>query len=148
MRGNKGKNAMIGRQNVIAALLCLGGIVFNVVLNEIVSAFDLPIYLDSVGTIAVAAAIQRKFGITVVPHVICSGVSKEDIEYELLDLQFLGISHVLLLSSRGYSRLFYQCGKEHTDAVFHILRSRKCADSFICGTGIKKGMVQNQAGYL
>ena len=49
------------------------------------------------GTIAVAAAIQRKFGITVVPHVICSGVSKEDIEYELLDLQFLGISHVLLL---------------------------------------------------
>ena len=55
MRGNKGKNVMIGRQNVIAALLCLGGIVFNVVLNEIVLAFDLPIYLDSVGTIAVAA---------------------------------------------------------------------------------------------
>ncbi|MBQ9650806.1 MAG: methylenetetrahydrofolate reductase [Prevotella sp.] len=49
------------------------------------------------GTIAVAAAIQRRFGITVVPHVICSGVSREDIEYELLDLQFLGISHVLLL---------------------------------------------------
>jgi len=49
------------------------------------------------GTIAVAAAIQREFGITVIPHVICSGATKEDIEYELLDLQFLGISNLMLL---------------------------------------------------
>ena len=31
------------------------------------------------------------------PHVICSGATIEDIEYELLDLQFLGISDLLLL---------------------------------------------------
>lgn len=49
------------------------------------------------GTIAIAAAIQNRFGIPVQPHVICSGVTKEDIEYELLDLQFLGISNLLLL---------------------------------------------------
>jgi methylenetetrahydrofolate reductase (NADPH) len=49
------------------------------------------------GTIAVAAAIQQRFGVTVQPHVICSGVTKEDIEYELLDLQFLGITDLLLL---------------------------------------------------
>lgn len=49
------------------------------------------------GTIAVAAAIQQRFGVTVQPHVICSGVTVEDIEYELLDLQFLGISDLLLL---------------------------------------------------
>lgn len=49
------------------------------------------------GTVAIAAAIQKKYNIPVEPHVICSGVTIEDIEYELLDLQFLGISNLLLL---------------------------------------------------
>lgn len=49
------------------------------------------------GTIAVASAIQQKYNIPVIPHVICSGASREDIEYELLDLQFLGITNLLLL---------------------------------------------------
>lgn len=49
------------------------------------------------GTIAIAAAIQKKYNIPVEPHVICSGATIEDIEYELLDLQFLGISNLLLL---------------------------------------------------
>ena len=49
------------------------------------------------GTIAVAAAIQQKYGIPVQPHVICSGTTIEQIEYELLDLQFLGITDLLLL---------------------------------------------------
>ena len=60
------------------------------------------------GTIAVAAAIQQRFGVTVQPHVICSGATIEDIEYELLDLQFLGITDLLLL--RG--------DKAKDDAVF------------------------------
>lgn len=49
------------------------------------------------GTVAIAAAIQQKFGIPVIPHVICSGASADDIEYELIDLQFLGIENLLLL---------------------------------------------------
>ena len=49
------------------------------------------------GTVAIAAAIQRRYNIPVQPHVICSGATIEDIEYELLDLQFLGISDLLLL---------------------------------------------------
>lgn len=49
------------------------------------------------GTIAIAAAIQHKYNIPVMPHVICSGATVEDIEYELLDLQFLGIRNLLLL---------------------------------------------------
>ncbi len=49
------------------------------------------------GTIAVAAAIQKRYDTTVVPHVICSGATKEDIEYELIDMQLLGINNVLLL---------------------------------------------------
>lgn len=49
------------------------------------------------GTIAVAAAIQNKYNIPVQPHIICSGATVEDIEYELIDLQFLGINNLLLL---------------------------------------------------
>ena len=49
------------------------------------------------GTIAIAAAIQQRYHVPVQPHVICSGATIEDIEYELLDLQFLGISDLLLL---------------------------------------------------
>lgn len=49
------------------------------------------------GTVAVAAAIQNKYNITTVPHILCSGFSREDIEYMLLDLQFLGITDLLVL---------------------------------------------------
>jgi methylenetetrahydrofolate reductase (NADPH) len=49
------------------------------------------------GTIAIAAAIQQKYGVHVVPHVVCSGNNREDIEYMLLDLQFLGVSDLLIL---------------------------------------------------
>lgn len=49
------------------------------------------------GTIAIAAAIQQRWGIPVIPHIVCSGSTKQDIEYALLDLQFLGISDVFIL---------------------------------------------------
>ena len=49
------------------------------------------------GTIAIAAAIQQKYGIPVIPHMVCSGNTREDLEYMLLDLQFLDISEVLVL---------------------------------------------------
>lgn len=49
------------------------------------------------GTVAVASAIMQKYDIKVVPHVVVSGMTKEDIEYMLLDFQFLGIRDLLLL---------------------------------------------------
>ena len=49
------------------------------------------------GTVAVAAAIKYRYGIKVVPHLLCSGFTREDTEYELIDLQFLGISDVFVL---------------------------------------------------
>ena len=38
----------------MALLFCIGGILLNLILNMAVSVFDLPIYLDTVGTIVVA----------------------------------------------------------------------------------------------
>jgi methylenetetrahydrofolate reductase (NADPH) len=49
------------------------------------------------GTVAVASAIMQKYNIKVVPHVVVSGMTKEEIEYMLLDLQFLGIQDILVL---------------------------------------------------
>lgn len=49
------------------------------------------------GTVAVAAALQMEYGIPVVPHILCSGFTREETEYVLLDLQFLGIENLLLL---------------------------------------------------
>ena len=39
------------------------------------------------GTVAVAAAIKNKYNIPVVPHIICSGKTKEETEYVLIDLK-------------------------------------------------------------
>lgn len=49
------------------------------------------------GTVAVAAALHNKYNITTVPHILCSGFTREDLEYELLDLQFLNITDILVL---------------------------------------------------
>ncbi|MDE5796678.1 MAG: methylenetetrahydrofolate reductase, partial [Muribaculaceae bacterium] len=49
------------------------------------------------GTVAIAAAIQNKYGLIPVPHIICRGFSKEETEYALLDLNFLGINNLLVL---------------------------------------------------
>ena len=42
------------RSNITAIIICAAGIGLNLLLNAIVSAFELPLYLDTVGTVAVA----------------------------------------------------------------------------------------------
>ncbi len=49
------------------------------------------------GSVAVAAAIQHRFGLPTVPHIICNGFTKEETEYVLIDLNFLGIHDLFLL---------------------------------------------------
>ena len=49
------------------------------------------------GTVGICAAIQHRFKIDAVPHIICGGFSKEDTENALIDLDFLGIENLLLI---------------------------------------------------
>ncbi len=49
------------------------------------------------GTIALAAAVKYKYNITVVPHVLCGGFTKEETENVLIEMNFLGIHDVLAL---------------------------------------------------
>lgn len=68
------------------------------------------------GTVAVAVAIKDRYGIKVVPHLVCSGATRDEIEYTLLDLQFLGITDLLLL--RG--------DKAKEDSVFTPEKNGPC----------------------
>lgn len=49
------------------------------------------------GTVAISAALHYKYGIEVVPHIICGGFSREETENALLELHFLGIRNVLIV---------------------------------------------------
>ncbi len=93
------------------------------------------------GSVAIAAAIQRRFNTTVVPHVICSGITAEDIEYELLDLQFLGIENLLLLrgdKAKEDSRFIpVKGGYEHTTELINQV-NRFNAGEFLDGSLIRR----------
>jgi len=51
------------------------------------------------GTVGISAAIKFKYGIEVIPHIICGGFNVEETENGLIDLHFLGIKN--LLAVRG-----------------------------------------------
>ncbi|MCB0456573.1 MAG: methylenetetrahydrofolate reductase [NAD(P)H] [Flavobacteriaceae bacterium] len=49
------------------------------------------------GTVGICAAIQNKYDVDAIPHILCGGFSKEDTENFLIDLGFLGIDNVMAL---------------------------------------------------
>ncbi|MFR9515472.1 MAG: methylenetetrahydrofolate reductase [Rikenellaceae bacterium] len=71
------------------------------------------------GTVGVSAAIERKYGIPTVPHLICGGLSKYDIEDALIDMEFLGLENVLALQGdrSQNERVFMPHQQGHSHAV-------------------------------
>jgi methylenetetrahydrofolate reductase (NADPH) len=59
--------------------------------------FEKKIVRKRPGNVALSAAIKFRYNITVVPHVICGGHTKDDIEDLLIDFHFLGLDNLLLL---------------------------------------------------
>ena len=49
------------------------------------------------GTVGISAAIRFKYGVEVVPHIICGGFTVDETENGLLDLHFLGIKNLLVV---------------------------------------------------
>jgi len=82
------------------------------------------------GTIALAAAVRYKYNITVVPHLLVGGFTKQETENALIEMNFLGIDDVLALRGdppRG-SRMFIpeRGGHRYTsDLVKQIVNMNK-----------------------
>ncbi len=90
------------------------------------------------GTVAVAASIKNKYNITVVPHIICSGFTKEETEYVLIDLKFLDINDLLLLrgDKAKHEKEFVSTGHSHaTDLQNQVNRFNE--GYFLDGTKMK-----------
>lgn len=92
------------------------------------------------GTVAVAAAIQNEFHVPVVPHILCSGFTREETEYVLLDLQFLGIENLLVLrGDKAREDAFFKPtpdGYSHTTELQEQI-NRFNAGEFIDGSPVK-----------
>ena len=75
------------------------------------------------GTVAIAAALKERYGIPTVPHMICSGFSRSELENELIDLSYLGITDLLILRgdrAKGENRFIPMLdGHEHALDLCH-----------------------------
>ena len=96
------------------------------------------------GTVAVASAIHNRYGVPVVPHILCNGYTLEDTEYALIDLQLSGITDILVLQGdkcKGDANTApAKCGNKHAIDLQRQV-NRYNDGFFVDGTAMKeKGM--------
>lgn len=96
---------------------------------------------NRISEVAVCAAIISEFDVNVVPHVICGGASAEELESNLYNYRFLGISNIMALrgdSITGEKRFVphpegYAHANELVEAIRHF--DEQTGESFCIGVG-------------
>lgn len=96
---------------------------------------------NRISEVAVCAAIISEFDVNVVPHVICGGASAEELESDLYNYRFLGISNIMALrgdSITGEKRFIphpegYAHANELVEAIRHF--DEQTGESFCIGVG-------------
>lgn len=96
---------------------------------------------NRISEVAVCAAIISEFDVNVVPHVICGGASAEELESDLYNYRFLGISNIMALrgdSITGEKRFVphpegYAHANELVEAIRHF--DEQTCESFCIGVG-------------
>ncbi len=92
---------------------------------------------------AVCGAIQSEFKVDVIPHIICGGSTAEQIEFQLQDFKFMGISNVLALRGdclSGEKRFSptpggYNHANELVEAIRRFEKENDCEGFFSIGVG-------------
>ncbi len=87
------------------------------------------------GTVAISAAIQNRYGLIPVPHIICRGFTKEETEYALLDLNFLGINNLMLL--RGDDKKSFLTAEDKENYHEHATDLQNQINLFNKGIGLE-----------
>ncbi len=65
------------------------------------------------GTVGICAAIQNKYEVDAIPHILCGGFTREDTENFLIDIDFLGIQNVVALRGDAIrSEIYFKPEKE------------------------------------
>ena len=65
------------------------------------------------GTVGICAALQNKYNVDAVPHILCGGFTKEVTENLLIDLDFLGINNVVALRGDAVkSETYFSANKD------------------------------------
>ena len=97
---------------------------------------------NRISEVAVCAAIMSKYEIDVVPHIICGGASAEELESDLYNYKFLGISNVMALrgdSISGEKRFTpHPHGYKHANELVSAIRKfdeETAGESFCIGVG-------------
>ena len=94
-----------------------------------------------VSAVAVCAAVQSRFQVEVVPHLICAGTPAHETEALLQDFKFLGIENVMALRGDSLSaeKRFTPdpAGFAHADELVSAIRAfeRENGASFCIGVG-------------
>ena len=95
------------------------------------------------GTVAVAAALKYRYGITPVPHIICNGFTREETEYALLDLNFLEITNLFVV--RGDDKPFDRTGTDPADYNRHAIDLQVQINDFNRGQGVDETRIEGIA---
>lgn len=96
---------------------------------------------NRISEVAVCAAIISEFDVNVVPHVICGGASAEELESDLYNYRFLGISNIMALrgdSVTGEKRFVpHPEGYAHANELVEAIRrfDEQTGESFCIGVG-------------
>lgn len=69
----------------------------EVVYEETAGGMQMKIKRKRPGTLGICALIQNKYNIDAVPHVLCTGFTREETEDFLIELHYLGIDNVLAI---------------------------------------------------
>src|ERR1044072_1215243 len=65
------------------------------------------------GTVGICSAIQNRYRVDAIPHILCGGFTREDTVNFLIDLDFLGIQNVVALRGDAVkSEIYFKPEKE------------------------------------